>query len=162
MSFTWYNKQWNLFCCPKKCLPLLPCFGSIFPAKLVSQIVLNFTYKFKSWTGWTINWRFWNKYCFLCVHFKNNVDFSEIFRLEVCQRVLSVLPGKFRSFQNSKWKSFWSLKVKTMRSMIFPRPWPWRSFGTKWRLPQEWTKNTKIFISVERSSMMIATCATTK
>ena len=138
---------------------ILPCFGSFFPAKLFSQIVLNFTYKFSDNFQ---NWRFWNKYCFHCVHFKNNVDFTEIFRLEVCERVLFVPPGKFRTFQNSKWKSFWSLKVKTMRSMIFPRPWPWESFGTKWRKSQELYAHFKTFISVERSSMMIATCATTK
>ena len=154
-----FKKQWNLSCCPKKCLLVLPCFGSFFPAKFFSQIVLNFTLKFKDFSE---NWRFWNKYSFHCVHFKNNVDFSEIFRLEVCERVLFVLAGKFHSFQNSKWKSFWSLKVKTMRSMIFLRPWPWRSFGPKWRMSQELTINPKTFISVERSYMMIATCATTK
>lgn len=77
------KKQLYLSCCPKKCLLVLPCFGSFFPAKLFSQTVLNFTYKFKDYTQ---NWRFWNKYCFHCVDFKNNVDFTKIFRLEVCER----------------------------------------------------------------------------
>ena len=96
------------------------------------------------------------------VYISNNVDLTEIFRLEVWERVLFVLPGKFRSFQNLKWKSFWSLKVKTMRSMIFPRQWLWGSFGPRWRMSLELSRKFKIFISVERSSMTIATCAITK